>query len=99
MFVMYLWVIGIDVGHVFVGYRYRCWLCISGLYVSMLVMYVCIIGIDVGYVFVGYLYRFWSCICVLQVSMLVMYLCVIKNKLLLALKEVIYEKYKEKSDY
>ena len=42
MLVMYLCVIGIDVGHVFgvigfdvghefVGYRYRCWSCISGL--------------------------------------------------------------------
>ncbi|CAC9970435.1 hypothetical protein [uncultured Gammaproteobacteria bacterium] len=30
---------------------------------------------------------------------LVSYYSVIKNKLLLALKEVIYEKYKEKSDY
>jgi hypothetical protein len=42
MLVMYLWVIGIDVGHVFVvigidvghvfvGYRNRCWSCICGL--------------------------------------------------------------------
>jgi hypothetical protein len=50
MLVMYLWVIGIDVGHVFVGYRYRCWSCICGLLVSMLVMYFWGIGIDVGHV-------------------------------------------------
>jgi hypothetical protein len=50
MLVMYLWVIGIDVGHVFLGYRYRCWLCISGLLVSILVMYFSVIGIDVGHV-------------------------------------------------
>jgi hypothetical protein len=65
MLVMYLWVIGIDVGHVFLGYRYRCWSCISGLQVLMLVMYVCIIGIDVGHVFVSYIFRCWSCISVL----------------------------------
>ena len=54
MLVMYLWVIGIDVGHVFVFdvghvfvcYRYRRWSCFCGLLVSMLVMYVCVIGID-----------------------------------------------------
>jgi len=63
MLVMYLWVIGTDVGHVFVGYRYRCWSCISGLYVSMLVMYLCLIGIDVGHVCVYYSYRCWLCIC------------------------------------
>ena len=62
MLVMYLWVIGIDVGHVFVGYRYRCWSCICGLKVSMLVMYLWVIGIDVDHVFVGYRYRCWSCI-------------------------------------
>jgi hypothetical protein len=54
MLVMYLWVIGIDVGHVFVCYRYRCWSCICGLLVSMLVMYLCVTGIDVGHVFVTY---------------------------------------------
>jgi uncharacterized membrane protein len=54
MFVMYLCAIGIDVGHVFVCYSYRCWSCICGLYVSMLVMYLWVIGIDVGHVFVGY---------------------------------------------
>ena len=48
---MYLWVIGFDVGHVFVGYRYRCWSCILW-----------VIGIDVIHVFVGYRYRCWSCI-------------------------------------
>ena len=56
MLVMYLWVIGIDVGHVFLGYRYRCWSCICVLYVSMLFMYLCVIGIDVGHVFVCYRY-------------------------------------------
>jgi hypothetical protein len=65
MFVMYLCVIGIDVGHAFVGYRYRCWSCICGLYVSMLVMYLWVIGIDVGHVCVCYRFRCWSCICVL----------------------------------
>jgi general stress protein CsbA len=65
MLVMYFWVIGIDVGHVFLGNRYRCWLCISGLLVSILVMYFWVIGIDVGHVFVGYRYRCCSCICVL----------------------------------
>jgi hypothetical protein len=39
MLVMYLRVIGIDVGYVFLGYRYRYESCM------------CIIGIDVGYVF------------------------------------------------
>jgi hypothetical protein len=63
MLVMYLCAIGIDVGHVFVGYRYRCRSCICGLLVSMSVMYECIIGIDVGHVFVGYRFRCWSCIC------------------------------------
>jgi hypothetical protein len=54
MLVMYLWVIGIDVGHVFVGHRYRCWSCICALLVSMSVMYLWVIGIDIGHVFVGY---------------------------------------------
>jgi hypothetical protein len=63
MFFMYFWVIDIDVGHVFLGYRYRCWSCICGLCVSMLVIYVCIIGIDIGHVFVGYRFRCRSCIC------------------------------------
>jgi hypothetical protein len=62
MLIMYLCVIGIDVVHVFVGYWYRCWSCISGLYVSMLVIYFCVICIDVGHVFLGYRYRCWSCI-------------------------------------
>jgi hypothetical protein len=48
--VMYLCVSGIDVGHVFVGYGYRCWSCICVLGVSMLVMYLCVRGIDVGHV-------------------------------------------------
>jgi hypothetical protein len=65
MLVMYFWFIGIDVGHVCVYYRYRCWSCICGLYLSMLVMYLCVIGIDVGHVFLGYRYRSWSCMCVL----------------------------------
>ena len=47
---MYLCVRGNDIGHAFVGYRYRCWLCICVLGVSMLVMYLCVRGIDVGYV-------------------------------------------------
>jgi hypothetical protein len=51
---MYLCVIGIDVGHVFVCYRYRCWSCICGLLVSMFFMYFWVIGIDVGHVFLGY---------------------------------------------
>jgi hypothetical protein len=63
MLVMYLCAIGIDIGHVFVGYRYRYRSCICGLLVSMSVMYECIIGIDVGHVFVGYMFRCWSCIC------------------------------------
>ena len=62
---MYLWVLGIDVGHVFVGYRYRCCSCICVFEVSMLVMYLCVIGIDVGHVFVCYRYRYESCMCVL----------------------------------
>jgi general stress protein CsbA len=65
MLVMYFWVIGIDVGHVSLGYRYRCWSCICGLWVSMLVMYLWVIGIDVGHVFVGYRYRCRSCMSVL----------------------------------
>ena len=59
MLVMYLCVIGIDVGHVFgvigfdvghvfVGYRYRCWSCI------------CVLS---GHV---YMCAKWSCICVLS---------------------------------
>ena len=56
MLVMYLCVIGIDVGPLFVDYRFRCWSCICGLYVSMLVMYFWIIGIDVGHVCVYYRY-------------------------------------------
>ena len=60
MLVMYLGDIGIDIAHVFVCYRYQCFSCISGLWVSMLIMYVCIIGIDVGYVCVYYRYRCWS---------------------------------------
>ena len=55
---MYLWVICFDVGHVFVGYRYRCWSCICVQKVLMLVMYFCVIGIDVGHVFLGYRYRY-----------------------------------------
>jgi hypothetical protein len=65
MLVMYLCVIDIDVGHVFVCYRYRCWSCICVLLVSMLVMYLWVICIDVGHVFMGFRYRCWSCMCVL----------------------------------
>ena len=65
MLVMYLCVMGIDVGHAF---------CVLG--VSMLGIYLCVRGIDVGRVFVCYEYRCWACICVLGVSMLVMYMCV-----------------------
>jgi hypothetical protein len=57
MLVMYLCVIGIDVGHIFVCYRYRWWSCICGLLVSMFFMYFWIIGIDVDHVFVCYSYR------------------------------------------
>ena len=63
MLVMYLCVIGIDGGLVFVGYCYRCFSCICILNVSMFVMYLCVIGFDVGHAFVGYRYRRWSCIC------------------------------------
>jgi hypothetical protein len=63
MLVMYLCITGIDVGHVFVyyGYRcwsyicvlgYRCWPCICVLEISMLIMYLCARGIDVAHVFV-----------------------------------------------
>jgi hypothetical protein len=52
MLFMYLCVRGIDDGHVFVCYGYRCWSCICVLVVSMLVMYLCVSGIDVGHVFV-----------------------------------------------
>jgi hypothetical protein len=62
MLVMYVCIICIDVGRVFVGYLYRCWSCICGLQVSMLVMYLWVIGIDVFHVFLGYRYRCWSCI-------------------------------------
>jgi hypothetical protein len=65
MLVMHLWVIGIDVGHVFVGYRYRCWSCICGLLVWMFFMYFWVIGIDVGHVFLSYRYRCRSCMSVL----------------------------------
>ena len=41
MLVMYLCVMGIDVGHFF---------CVLGI--CMLVMYLCVIGIDVGHFFV-----------------------------------------------
>ena len=65
MLVTYFCVIGTDVGHVFLGYMYRCLSYICGLLVSMLVMYVCVIGIDVGHAFGGYRYRCWSCISLL----------------------------------
>jgi hypothetical protein len=52
MLVMYLCVRGIDVGHVFVCYGYRCWSCICVLGVYMLVMHLFVRGIDVGHVFV-----------------------------------------------
>ena len=63
MLVMYLCVMGIDVGHVFVCYGYRCWtfICVIGyrgwsciymLGASMLVMYLCVRGIDVCHVLV-----------------------------------------------
>jgi hypothetical protein len=64
MLVIYLWVIVIDVVHVFLGYWYRFLSCISGLYLSMLVINFCVICIDVGHVFVGYRYRYESCMCV-----------------------------------
>ena len=63
MVVLYLWVIGIDVFHVFLDYRYRCWSCICVLLLSMMVMYLCVIGIDVGHLCVYYRYRCWACIC------------------------------------
>ena len=52
MLVMYLFVRGIDVGHVFVCLGYRSWLCICVLRVLMFVMYLCIRGNDVDLVFV-----------------------------------------------
>jgi hypothetical protein len=63
MLIMHLFVRGIDVGHVFVCYRYRCWACICVLGILMLAMYLCVRGIyndhilmclciDVGHVFV-----------------------------------------------
>jgi hypothetical protein len=52
MMVIYLCVRGIDVGHVFVCEKYRCWSCICVLWVSMLVMYLCVRVINVGLVFV-----------------------------------------------
>jgi hypothetical protein len=52
MLVMYLCARGVDVGHVFVCYGYRCWCCVCVLGVSMLVMYLCVSGIDGGCVFV-----------------------------------------------
>jgi hypothetical protein len=51
MLVMYLCVMGIDVGHASVCEGYRCWSCICVLRVSMLVMYLGVNGIDVGHVF------------------------------------------------
>ena len=57
MLVVYFWIIDIDVGHVCVYYRYRCWASICGLYVSMLVMYLWVIGIDVGHAYVCYRYQ------------------------------------------
>jgi hypothetical protein len=62
MLVMYLCVRGIDVCHVFVCEKYRCWSCICVLGVSMLVMYLCVRVIDVGHVSVCEGYRCWSCI-------------------------------------
>jgi hypothetical protein len=50
MLVMYLCVMGIDVGHVFVCEGYQCWSCICVCWLSMLVMYLCVRGIDVGHV-------------------------------------------------
>jgi hypothetical protein len=50
MLVMYLCVLVIDVGHVFVCEGYRCWSCICVLGVSMLVMHLCVRCIDVGHV-------------------------------------------------
>jgi hypothetical protein len=57
MLVLYLCFRGIDVGHVFVCYGYRCWLCICVLGALMLVMYLCIRGIDFDLVFVCDGYR------------------------------------------
>jgi hypothetical protein len=51
MLVMYLCVRGIDVGHVFMCSRYRCWSCIYVLEISMLVISLCVRSIDVGHVF------------------------------------------------
>jgi hypothetical protein len=64
MLVIYLFVRGIDVGHVSVCDGYRCWSCICVIVVSMLVKYFCVRDIDVGLVFVCEGYRCWSCICV-----------------------------------
>ena len=52
MLVMYLCIRGIDVGHVFMCYGYRCSSCVCELGVSMLVMYLCIRDNDVDLVFV-----------------------------------------------
>ena len=50
--VMYLCVLTIDDGHVFVCEGYLCWSFICVLGVSMLVMFLCVRGMDVGRVFV-----------------------------------------------
>jgi hypothetical protein len=52
MLLVYLFVRGIGVGHVFVCEGYRCFSCICVLGVSMLVKYLCVRGTDDGHVFV-----------------------------------------------
>ena len=67
MLVIYLCVMGIDVGHASVCEWYRCWSCICAIGVSMSVMHLCVRGMDVGHLSVCVWYGCLSSICVIRV--------------------------------